>query len=70
MTNNTREDYNNMRNWAGMTILAPSLAGEYDSDEFYPLFYSPDREGQRSDRHGYLPQPVRGHSPGRDPARQ
>lgn len=44
VTNNTREDYNNMRNWAGMTILAPSLAGEYDSDEFYPLFYSPDEK--------------------------
>lgn len=27
-----------------MTILAPSLAGEYDSDEFYPLFYSPDEK--------------------------
>lgn len=44
VTNNTREDYNNMRNWGGMTILAPSLAGEYDSDEFYPLFYSPDEK--------------------------
>ena len=44
VTNNTREDYNNMRNWGGMTILAPSLAGEYDSDEFYSLFYSPDEK--------------------------
>ena len=44
VTNNTREDYNNMRNWGGTTILAPSLAGEYDSDEFYPLFYSPDEK--------------------------
>lgn len=39
-----REDYNNMRNWGGMTILAPSQAGEYKSDEFYPLFYSPDEK--------------------------
>lgn len=39
-----REDYNNMRNWGGMTILAPSLAGEYNNDYFYPLFYSPDEK--------------------------
>ena len=44
VTNNVREDYNNMRNWAGMTILAPSLAGEYQSDAFYPLFYTPDEK--------------------------
>ncbi len=44
VTNNTRTDNSNMRNWGGMTILAPSLAGEYDSDEFYPLFYSPDEK--------------------------
>ena len=40
--NGVREDYNNMRNWGGMRILAPSLAGTYDSDKFYPLFYTPD----------------------------
>lgn len=44
VTNNTRTDNSNMRNWGGMTLLAPSLAGEYDSDEFYPLFYSPDEK--------------------------
>ena len=44
VTNNTRTDNSNMRNWGGMTILAPSLAGAYDSDEFYPLFYSPDEK--------------------------
>lgn len=44
VSNNTRSDSSNMRNWGGMTILAPSLAGEYDSDEFYPLFYSPDEK--------------------------
>ena len=40
----TREDYNNMRNWAGMTILTPSQAGEYESGKFYPLFYTPDEK--------------------------
>ena len=44
VTNNTREDYNNMRNWMGMKILAPSQAGEYDTDTFYPLFYTPDEK--------------------------
>ena len=44
VTNNTRTDNSNMRNWGGMTILAPSLAGAYDSDEFYSLFYSPDEK--------------------------
>lgn len=44
VSNQTREEYNNMRNWAGMTILAPSLAGEYKNDEFYPLFYTPDEK--------------------------
>ena len=44
VTNNTREDYNNMRNWMGMKILAPSQVGEYDTDTFYPLFYSPDEK--------------------------
>ncbi len=44
LCNQTREDYNNMRNWVGMTILAPSQAGEYKSDEFYPLFYTPDEK--------------------------
>jgi len=37
-----REDYNNMRNWAGLSALAPSLAGEYKTEEFYPLFYTPE----------------------------
>lgn len=37
-----REDYNNMRNWGGMRYLAPSQAGTYSSDKFYPLFYKPD----------------------------
>lgn len=43
VTGNTREPYNNMRNWGGMKLLAPSLAGDtYDNDNFYPLFYAPD----------------------------
>ena len=44
VSNNTRSDSSNMRNWGGMKLLAPSLVGEYDSDEFYPLFYSPDEK--------------------------
>ena len=43
VTENTRQPYNNMRNWGGMKLLAPSLAGDtYDNDNFYPLFYAPD----------------------------
>lgn len=38
----TRSDGNNLRNWGGMNLLAPSIAGEYDSDTFYPLLYTPD----------------------------
>lgn len=35
----------NLRNWGGMHILAPSLAGEtYDNDTFYPLLYTPDEK--------------------------
>ncbi|MCI9425393.1 MAG: C69 family dipeptidase [Flavonifractor sp.] len=45
VTENTREPYNNMRNWGGMKLLAPSLAGDtYDNDNFYPLFYAPDEK--------------------------
>ena len=44
VTNNTRRDSSNMRNWGGMKLLAPSQAGEYDTDTFYPLFYSPDEK--------------------------
>ncbi len=44
VSNNTRSDSSNMRNWGGMKLLAPSLVGEYDTNEFYPLFYSPDEK--------------------------
>ena len=40
--NNQRSDSNNMRNWVGMTLLAPSQVGEYESGTFYPLFYQPE----------------------------
>ena len=50
-----------MRNWAGMTILAPSWRASTTPMNSI-LCSTPRREGQRSDRHGYLPQPVRGHS--------
>lgn len=36
---------NNLRNWGGMHILAPSLAGDnFDADAFYPLLYTPDEK--------------------------
>lgn len=40
-----RGDGSNLRNWGGMHLLAPSLAGdEYDTDTFYPLLYKPDAD--------------------------
>lgn len=40
-----RSDGSNLRNWGGMHLLAPSLAGdEYGTDTFYPLLYAPDAE--------------------------
>lgn len=44
LTKSDRQPYNNLRNWVGMTLLAPSQAGEYDNDYFYPLLYSPDEK--------------------------
>ena len=41
----SRSAGNNLRNWGGMHILAPSLAGEeFDNDTFYPLLYTPDEK--------------------------
>lgn len=38
-----RSEGNNLRNWGGMHILAPSLAGDtFEADTFYPLLYTPD----------------------------
>jgi len=42
LTGTERRDSSNMRNWAGLLALAPSLAGEYKTEEFYPLFYTPE----------------------------
>lgn len=39
-----REEYSNMRTWEGHRVLAPSDAGDYDNDKFYPLLYSPDEK--------------------------
>ena len=40
-----RGDGSNLRNWGGMHLLAPSLAGDkYDTDTFYPLLYTPDAD--------------------------
>lgn len=43
--NGERGDGSNLRNWGGMHLLAPALAGdEYNTDTFYPLLYKPDAE--------------------------
>lgn len=48
LTQSTRRDYDNMRNWGGMKLMAPSLLEaeypEYDLNTFYPLFYTPDKK--------------------------
>ncbi|MEG0597607.1 MAG: C69 family dipeptidase [Oscillospiraceae bacterium] len=38
----TRSDNSNMRTWVGHQVLAPSTAGDYKTETFYPLFYKPD----------------------------
>ena len=38
-----REDYSNLRDWRGHQLLAPSTAGEYSQDTFYPLLFDPDK---------------------------
>lgn len=43
--NGERSVGSNLRNWGGMHLLAPSLAGEeFDNDTFYPLLYTPDND--------------------------
>lgn len=44
-----RSDSSNMRTWVGHNTLAPSTAGEYKTDTFYPLFYAPDQKVSLSD---------------------
>ena len=39
--NNQRSDSNNMRNWVGMTLLAPSQVGEYESCLLYTSATTP-----------------------------
>lgn len=39
-----RKDSSNMRTWIGHKVLAPSSVGDYDTNEFYPLFYQPDEK--------------------------
>ena len=38
------EDYSNMRTWIGHKLLSPSTVGDYKTDEYYPLFYTPDNK--------------------------
>lgn len=40
----TREEYSNMRTWEGERVLAPSIAGSYENDKFYPLLFKPDKK--------------------------
>ncbi len=46
---NSRSDGSNMRTWIGHQLFAPSTAGDYATDTFYPLFYAPDRKISLSD---------------------
>lgn len=39
-----RSDNSNMRTWIGHHEFAPSTAGDYVTEEFYPLFYAPDEK--------------------------
>lgn len=39
-----RDHYSNMRTWIGHRLLAPSTAGEYKTENYYPFFYSPDKK--------------------------
>lgn len=39
-----REDYSNIRTWRGHQLLAPSTAGEYSEETFYPLLFDPDKK--------------------------
>lgn len=44
-----RSDGSNMRTWVGHQLFAPSTAGEYDTNTFYPLFYAPDEKVSLTD---------------------
>lgn len=44
-----REEYSHMRTWIGHQLLAPSVYGDYDKSEFYPLLFDPDRKVSLSD---------------------
>lgn len=44
VSDNKRDDYSNLRTWMGKKILAPENTGDYEKDNFYPLFYKPDKK--------------------------
>ncbi|WP_288859561.1 C69 family dipeptidase [uncultured Flavonifractor sp.] len=44
VTDESRSDSSNMRTWIGHKLLAPSTVGDYDTDTFYELFYTPDEK--------------------------
>ena len=39
-----RAEKNNMRTWRGQQLFAPSSAGEYSDDVFYPLLFTPEKK--------------------------
>lgn len=44
VTDGSRSDSSNMRTWIGNKVLAPSSVGDYNTDTFYELFYTPDEK--------------------------
>ena len=40
----TRSAFSNLRTWRGHQLLAPSTAGEYSDETFYPLLFEPDKK--------------------------
>ena len=47
--NEMRQDYSHMRTWIGHQLLAPSIYGDYDKSQFYPLLFDPDKKVSLSD---------------------
>ena len=39
-----RSAFSNLRTWRGHQLLAPSTAGEYSDETFYPLLFEPDKK--------------------------
>jgi len=37
-------DFSHLRTWRGHSLLSPSTSGEYQTSEYYPLFFKPDKK--------------------------